>query len=257
MKRRQRRNNLIAGIAGALVVVIVSLALNFWMSSRGQAQGESPILPTLTFPPTPTIPPSPTPMPILSSTILAAPEFQNDDSLKLWEFVDVGAILPEDKSVWRVVDGTLLQDNTAMVGSPSSTNEAMAFIGSPTWTNYTVSARFYDQGNGNVGLVARRQGDSFYRLRILAQFYNETPRMVLEKVIDGKATALATLDGPSYDFHAWYDIALKVDGTSIQAFVNGKPLLEATDDALSSGQAGLFTRAMGKLRFSDVVVTGL
>ncbi len=256
MKHRQRKNNLVAGIAGALVVVIVSLALNFWVSSRGQAQGESPILPTITFPATPTIPPSPTPMPVLSGTTLAAPEFQNDDSLKLWEFVDVGAVLPGDNSVWRVVDGTLLQDNTEMVGSPS-TNEAMAFIGSPTWTDYTVSTRFYDQSNGNVGLVARRQGNSFYRLRMLANFYRDTPKMIIEKVIDGKATTLATLDGPSYDFHAWYDIALKVNGTHIQALVNGKPLLEATDAALSSGQPGLFTRAMGDLRFSNVVVTGL
>ncbi|NNJ09252.1 hypothetical protein EKD04_002805 [Chloroflexales bacterium ZM16-3] len=256
MKRRQRKNTLIAGIAGALVVVVVSLALTFLMSSRGQAQGESPILPTITFPATPTIPPSPTPQPMLSSTELIAPEFQNDDSLKLWEFVDVGAVLPEDNSVWHVVDGTLLQDNTAAAGNPSI-NEAMAFIGSPTWTNYTVSARFYDQGNGNAGLVARRQGNSFYRLRMLAKFYTDTPKLIIEKVIDGKATALATQDVPGYDLHTWYAIALKVDGTSIQAFVNDEPLLEATDDALSSGQPGLFTRAMGKIRFSKFVVTEL
>ncbi|MEI8165818.1 MAG: hypothetical protein WCG26_05545, partial [Chloroflexales bacterium] len=135
--------------------------------------------------------------------------------------------------------------------------ETMAFIGSPAWTNYTVSTRFYDQGNGNAGLVARRQGESFYRLRMLASFFSDTPRLILEKVVNGEATPLATRDVPGYEIHTWYTIALSANGPSLQAFVNGELVLEAKDSALSSGQPGLFTRAVGKLRFGDFVVTSL
>jgi hypothetical protein len=254
--KRPQRNVLIAGLAGAVVVVALSLGLNLALRSQSQAQEDAPLLPTLSLTSTPTIPPSPTAAAALASTALTKPEFRSDDSLTLWEFVDEGVMLPTDRSVWHVVDGALLQDRTAAAGNPN-TYATMAIIGSPEWTNYTVSTRFYDQGNGNAGLIARRQGQSFYRLRMVSSAYSDTPKLSIEKVIDGVATALATRDAPGYDLHTWYDVALSVNGTNLQAFVNGTLVLEATDSALSSGQPGLFTRAKGQIRFSNFVVTGL
>lgn len=256
MKRRRRSMGaLAAGVAGFSVVLIATLALNFFgFQGRGQAQGEQPILPTAVRLPTPTVAPSPTALASVASAVLASPEFRSADSLSQWEFVDVGVRLPEDRSVWKVADGALFQERTAAAATPRF-YETMAFIGSPDWADYTVSARFYDQGNGNVGLVARRQGDSFYRFQLIADQRSDTPKLILEKVVDGEATRLATLEGPGYEFDAWYDIALSVRGARLQAFVNGKPVLEAQDATLASGQPGIFTRALGSIRFGGVTVT--
>lgn len=256
MKRRRRSISVLAaGVAGFSVILLATLALNFVsFQGQGQAQEEQPILPTENLPPTPTVPPLPTAPAAVANVVLASPEFRGADSLSLWEFVDVGVRMPEDGSNWKVEEGALAQAGAGTVAAPS-TKETMAFIGSPDWTDYTVSARFYDQGNGNAGLVVRRQGDSFYRLQLIASERSATPKLFLEKVIKGEATTLATLDWPGYAFDTWYDLALTVKGARLQASVNGKVLLEAQDTTLAKGQPGLFTYALGKIRFGGVVVT--
>jgi hypothetical protein len=257
MKRRRRSiSALAAGIAGFSLVILISLALNFvGFGRQGQAQEDTPLFPMPEYTPIPTVPPQPTSAPVLDSEVLAEPAFNSADDLRAWEFVDVGVLLDQDRSIWLVADGTLQQDRTAAAGNPN-TYETMGFIGNPEWSDYTVSARFYDQGNGHAGLVARRQGENFYRLRLVAETLSGAPKLILERVVDGTATALATRDAPGYALHTWNAVTLSVQGDQIQATLNDQLILEAEDTALSSGQPGLFTRAMGKIRFSDVVVTG-
>jgi Domain of Unknown Function (DUF1080) len=256
MKRRRRSMGaLAAGVAGFSVVLFITLALNiFGGQARSQEQG-SRVLPTAApLTPTPEVPSIPAPEASIASAVLASPMFQNDAALSQWEFVDVGVRLPENRSVWRVQDGALLQNKTAAAANPDM-YETMAFTGSPKWTDYTVSARFYDQGNGNVGLVARRQGDSFYRLQLMTSRFAETPQLILEKVVKGEASPLATLDGAAYEYHTWNSMALSVKSDQIQAIVNGKVVLSASDQTLTSGQPGLYTRALGQVRFANVLVT--
>jgi hypothetical protein len=259
MKRRQSRGNtLIAGLAGAGLVVAVSLGLNLAaFSGQGQAQDEQPILPTIAMTATPTVPPLPTAGPALGSSVLVRPAFESAAALASWEFVDVGvpAGFAEGRSVWAVADGALVQDRTAAAGNPNF-YDTMAFTGEPAWSDYTVSARFYDEGNGNAGLVARRQGDSFYRFRMLADTFSDTPKLVIEKVVDGQVTVLASRPGPGYGLRTWNTMAFTVTGGRLQATLNDTVVLEAEDAALTAGQPGLFTTAMGNIRFGDVVVAG-
>jgi hypothetical protein len=131
----------------------------------------------------------------------------------------------------------------------------MAITGDPAWTNYTISAKVYDQENATFGLVARRQGDSFYRYRIIASSLSGTPKQVLEKVVNGEATALATLETPGYEQRQWHTVALSVAGSNIRVTLDGAVVMEATDSTLTSGQAGIYTRALGGIRFDDVTVT--
>lgn len=257
MKRRnQRRNTLLAGAAGMAVVVALTLGLNF-ISFQGQGQAQSdptPLLPTLEVTATPTVPPAPASA-ALQGDVLASPQLSGAASLDDWEFVDVGVRLPEDRSVWRVVNGSLLQERTAAAGNPNA-YETMGLVGSSDWSSYTVRARFFDEGNGTAGLVARYAGASFYRFRLIEATLQDSPKLVLEKVIDGEATTIASSDAGSYQFRSWNEIALTVDGASLTASLNGKVVLEGEDSALTSGRAGVFTRALGEVRFNNVVVVG-
>ncbi len=170
------------------------------------------------------------------------------------QVVDPDDIMPEDQALWAVEDGALVQNRTANANSPN-VHETTAMLGNPAWDNYTVSAKVYDENNITFGLVARRQGGSFYRYRVLANDYSDTPKQVLEKVIDGVATPLATKDSPGYDQRQWHTVSLSVVGSKITAILDGKAILEATDTALAKGQAGLYTRAVGGIRFDDVAIT--
>ena len=174
-------------------------------------------------------------------------------ALARWQIVDPAGLPPEDHANWDIQDGALVQDGTGAAHDPN-THETMALMGDPGWTDYTVSAKVYDQQNATFGLVARRQNNSFYRYRIIANSFSGTPKQVLEKVVNGVATPLVAHDAPGYDQRQWHIVALTVAGTSIRVTLDGTLVAETTDASLASGQAGLYTRAIGGIRFDDVVV---
>ncbi len=259
--KSQRISLLLAGtLAGVLVIFLVMSA----PQPRSRAEEQAPIF----FDPPPT--PMPTIVSLPASSDLArtqesgvllftdsfeTPRGSGTQASPAWDFVDVKVVLPEDRASWIIRDGRLVQNGTAGPTGDPRPNETLALVGSPDWTDYTVSTWFYDQFNAAAGLVARRQGNSFYRFIIIANDYPVSSRMILERVVDGQATVLATRDAPGYDRWRWYRISLTVNGAQIRAALDGVPMLEASDSTLTSGQAGLFTYALGGVLFDDVRVT--
>lgn len=242
-------------VAVSIALLLVVLVLGQSLSRPGQAE-EAP-LPTaiLQFPDAPLIPtlaPKPTDPPRLAGTLLFADTFDTDASLANWTFVDLEETLPDYRSVWTIADGVLRQAYTAAAGNPDF-QETLAVTGPTSWADYTVTAKVYDESNVTFGVVARRQGNSFYRYRLLEQ--ESGNRQVLEKVVDGVATPLVELDGTGYTPRRWYTVALRVEGPRIQALLDGQVVAEATDATLTQGQAGLFTLAVGGIFFDDVTVT--
>ncbi|HJZ49616.1 MAG TPA: family 16 glycoside hydrolase [Roseiflexaceae bacterium] len=249
-----KRDRLMVLVLASLISLSVIALLGLNASSSGRAEEGAPILEYPEFPPTPTIGPQPAARPNPAGVLLASENFDSPDALARWEIVDPAGLLPEDRSLWSVEDGVLVQNRTAAAGDPSI-QETMALTGDPAWTDYTLSANVYDQNNATFGLVARRQGNSFYRYRIIADQFEATPKQILEKVVDGVATPLATRDSPGYTRRQWHTIAMSVAGPNIRVTLDGTLVAEAGDTTLSSGQAGLYTRALGGIRFDDVTVT--
>jgi hypothetical protein len=250
MKRQRLLTLVLASLASIALIAVFG-----WNASRsGRAEEGSPILTYPEFPPTPTIaqPPTSAPQVAGAGQSLFADSFDSADALTHWEFVDEPDLLPEDRGVWVVKDGALVQNRTGNAGNPS-TEETMAIAGDAKWTDYTVSMKVYDQNNATFGLVARRQGASFYRYRIIANGYEAKTKQVLEKVVNGVATPLATSES-GYEQRQWHNIALSVAGAQIRVTLDGKVVAEATDSTLTSGQAGLYTRALGGIRFDDFLV---
>lgn len=248
----KHRSSLIIVIGALSMLLIAAFAL--W-NQGSRAEEQPPILKYPDFPPTATIAPMPTSPPnTAGSVVLLSESFTSKDALSKWEVVDLEPVLPHHESVWTVEDGWLKQDLTANARN-ASTQETAVFAGSPSWTDYTISVKVYDQNSGTFGLITRRQGKSFYRYYALTDIFEVTPKHVLEKVIDGKATTLATLDGPGFEQRVWNTASMTVAGEKIQVRFNGKLILEATDSTLSKGQPGLYARAFGGPFFDDVQVT--
>jgi hypothetical protein len=249
-----KRQRLIIVILATVASLAVIAALGLNASRSGSAQESPPILTYPDLTPTATIAPQPASQPNVAGAPLAQTGFDSPDTLTTWEIIDPPNTPPEDKANWVVQDGVLIQNLTGLALDPNI-HETMAVMGDPKWTNYTVSAKAYDQENATFGLVARRQGNSFYRYRIIANQLSGTPKQVLEKVVNGVATPLVTHDTPGYDQRVWHTVTLKVAGSNISVTLDGTVVAEATDATLTSGQAGLYTRALGGIRFDDFAVT--
>lgn len=257
--KSQRLSLILAGILSAGLVTLLIMSAP---QPRSIAEEQAPIFYDPPPPPTPTVVPLPSSPPGLagvhdSGTVLFADSFDADEGRlsPAWEIVDVAFVLPEDRAAWIVRDGRLTQQGTAGPTGDPRPHETLAVTGDTGWTDYTISAWFYDQFNAAAGLIARRQGSSFYRFMVIANDYPVAQRVLLERVVDGKATVLASQEMPGYDRMRWYRISMTVNGNQIRAAIDGVPVLEASDSTLASGQAGLFTYALGGMLFDNVRVT--
>ena len=249
-----KRQRLLILVLAIIVSVAAIAVLGFNATRSGRAEEGAPILTYPDITPTATIAPQPAAQPQVAGAPLLSEGFDSPNALANWEILDPAHIMPEDHANWEVQDGVLIQAGTGAAHDPN-TNETMVVTGASAWTNYTISAKVYDQENAAFGLVARRQGQSFYRYRIIASNLSGTPKQVLEKVVDGVATPLATLETPGYEQRQWHTVALSVAGANIRVTLDGAVVAQATDTTLTSGQAGLYTRALGGIRFDNVTVT--
>jgi len=252
----------IAGGAVIILLVAALAALALWQAPRGVAQEQEPMLEYPPFPPTPTIGPNPTaPAMPQTAAVLAADTFDDPTTASAWTFVPLEPIrLAEQRPIWAIAGGRLEQRFTASAGNPS-TLETAAVTGDPGWSDYTVRVSFYDLYNGTAGLVARYSGDdptvaSYYRVRMLKNTFEDTPKRVLEKVQGGVATTLAAIDEPGFTERAWHTLTLSVNGGALTVTLDGQVVAQAEDPApLRAGRAGIYTRAIGGIIFDDFAVT--
>jgi hypothetical protein len=254
MKRYRLSIALTTGLIALIAILAVSLSLGGTRAEEGQ-----PLFPEPDYPPTPTIAPVPE-RPALeggpelkSAAVLFADSFDGEKAASAWQFATLPDAPPELQPAWAVRDGRLVQDGTMIPNTPSA-SETTAYVGDVAWTNYAVSARFYDEFNGVFGLVARRSGESFYRYSIIANHYEDTPKQLLEKVVNGVATPLAVVEHQGFEQRRWYSVTMSVVGPEIRVWLDGKLVAQATDGELTAGQAGLYSRALGWMYVDDVVI---
>ncbi|MFV9503387.1 MAG: family 16 glycoside hydrolase, partial [Oscillochloridaceae bacterium umkhey_bin13] len=63
------------------------------------------------------------------------------------------------------------------------------------------------------------------------------------------------IPGPGFEERTWNVLQLEVVGNTITVTLNGQVVIEAEDAApLTSGKAGIYTRAIGGIFFDDVSV---
>ncbi|WP_028458907.1 hypothetical protein [Chloroflexus sp. Y-396-1] len=253
-----RKTSLVSVLALAATVLAVGAALILAFRSS-QAEEGGPILQYPPEPPAPTIGPNPT----IPANLATGPQFVADfasaDSLTVWQSVELDFVLPEDRANWVIDNGRLRQD---FAGELRNSSLAQVTLLAPTtFTDGVVRVSFYDEFNGIAGVVARYQGElgyeaSYYLLRLLKREYEATPKYVLERVVDGVATPLATVEGPGFAPRQWHVIELEMRGNTLTARLDGKLLMQANDaQPLPAGQVGVYTRAIGGMLFDDFIVS--
>lgn len=189
-----------------------------------------------------------------------------------WDFeeADIGKLPKEwssaktgegEGSVWKVVEDATAPSGPKVLVQGSSAGKGMLFnlcvAAEPKLADVELSVSFkansgrIDQGGGPVWRY--QDANNYY----IARGNPLEDNFRVYKVIAGKRTQLATAD---VDAAAgkWHTIRVVHRGDSILCSLNGKQLLDATDNAITrAGQVGLWTKADAATAFDSITVKNL
>jgi len=236
---------------GVVATLLLAAAVATGQQPVVQAEADHPILSYPALAPTLAAGAPPQAAGALASVALSADTLVAD-----WQVIDMPAALPDERGHWVVQDGQVLQDGVGPTGAMSMSETIL--VSPATISDGGISTSFYDELTGTVGLVVRHSAAGFYRLRLHTDPTFDYEALVLEKVIGGVAMPLVVQAGePLYQRHAWYALSLTVDGDRLIARLNGTVVASVQDLALlPPGGAGVYARALGGVRFAQVVVDG-
>ena len=125
----------------------------------------------------------------------------------------------------------------------------------PNFTDGEITVRFQglsgriDQG---AGILFNLKPNGDY-LTIRANCLENN--LVLWKVEKGKRSSVNWVRNTPTATHQWHDLKVRVSGTKVEGFLDGKRYLEQTLAQPVSGRIGLWSKADSHMYFSDYTVT--
>ena len=132
--------------------------------------------------------------------------------------------------------------------------------GDPEWSDYTVEAKVKPLAvNEIVGLVFRYHTNRHYYLFALdgGKRARLAVRLPLEKTLRvAEWRELGAIDFP-YDTKKYYQLKVVNEGPRIQAYIDGRKILEASDGEITKGKAGLTANIPARFQDFRVQVSDL
>ncbi|MCX7671197.1 MAG: DUF1080 domain-containing protein, partial [Anaerolineae bacterium] len=155
-------------------------------------------------------------------------------------------------SGWSVADGRLQQNG--------NTADRLAVATGFSGGNYSLSAMLAsndDAGSSDIGLVFRFQNSSnHYRFE-----WNRggSGQYRLVKVASGVPSTLGSAAGSAYELNRWYHVEIRAVGATFTVYLDGAPVLSATDAANSfpTGGVGAYASNQDTAYFENFLVTRL
>lgn len=148
----------------------------------------------------------------------------------------------KDAKVWTVVSGTFQVENGVYRSRSVATDMPLsrAITGDNTWQNYRVEARlkleqWAPPAGADFGIIARYQDPGNYYIFL---YKRDSRTIVIERKLAGK---LLVLKEASIDLQAgeWHDFQATLGGRILAVAIDGKELVQISDDNFSKGGAGL------------------
>ena len=131
---------------------------------------------------------------------------------------------------------------------------AVLILGDAIYGDVALTTKFNPlagQEDRAAGLLVRVQDrDNYYVLRANALENNVN----LYKTVGGKRDVLKEGQA-TVSSGRWQELRLVVTGNRLQGFINGQPVVEATDDTFTAGKVGLWTKADSQTCFDAVEAT--
>jgi len=198
------------------------------------------------------VPPAAPALPAASAAVRLNADFASSDT-GAWH----SSILQntDQPAVWLAGNRTV--QIAGDVNEDTPLEEAYFLAGQPSWHDVTLEASVFAYSGEGAGLVWNDANGSFYRLQLLPNLPNLAPKARLERVQQGRVTLLASTPAAAYAGYtnaAWQTVRIVSAAGRQQVWVNGGPLFDVHDAALSGGQIGLYAWADSHTRFANVRV---
>jgi pectate lyase len=148
---------------------------------------------------------------------------------------------------------TVVTDGSPAYRQTSTGADAKAQAGTTTWTDYATQARVRPlafNGSGRYAAVLSRAQNmtNFYFLGL-----SNSGSVILGKRVGGGPTTLASAP-LAVTIGTWYTLRLEAFGTNLRGFVDGVPVVSASDSSLAAGRVG-FATYFASASFDDLVVS--
>ena len=187
------------------------------------------------------------------------------DGITYWREVNVfkGSISPLIKNDrYAVIVGggascKVIQTNDVGSGIPPYRGTYLLYTGGYSWTDYTFSLELKsdeppDADNEEIGVLFRYQNsDNYYRLRWEDRLTND--RLFLQKFVNGNCYDVATTYF-NMEKGVWYNLRIKLSGSNIKVYIDGKLVFNVNDDSISSGTVALYCWRNRGAWFDDILV---
>ncbi len=157
---------------------------------------------------------------------------------------------------WVVVVGSGSDSSFVYQEGTSATSGNLTRAGDPNWGDIvleaTVNVTSFVGTNSTwlVGICARANSPGYYYQLTLRQ----DGRMDLRRTVNYIPQILATTSTAVITANAWYTVRLSIVGTTLTGYLNGTPILSASDGFYTVGQIGLETDGP-HAQFDNVIVT--
>lgn len=142
---------------------------------------------------------------------------------------------------WSVTQGELVE--TSDQGIPSLA------INGPEVANFQLTAQLRSTDDDAIGLVFRFHGPEDY---YLVEFNAGQSRVQLKRRSGSTASVLKTTTPFSFTKGVPFEAAIRVREKRVQAFVNGRAVLDFTDSTATAGKVGLYAQFNKFTAFDDV-----
>jgi hypothetical protein len=160
-------------------------------------------------------------------------------------------------SVWKIVEDKTAPGGALVLAQTSKNANAVFNLCIAEESNYKdvdISVAFKavagekDQGGGILWRL--QDHDNYYVMRMNPLEDN----FRVYKVVGGKRTELQSADVKA-EAGKWHTLRVVHKGNKIQCYLNGKMLLEVTDDTFAkAGKVGLWTKADAQTYFADMQI---
>lgn len=151
-------------------------------------------------------------------------------------------------------------NNGQLVLGPSG--ETRGLSGDAGWADYDMRVRAILYRGDGYGVYFRSSGTPQNANAYIFQFDPgyDRPRgsFLFRKIVDGSEKSpfgrVRAPEGFEW-YNVWRDIQINVQGDAFTAYIDGQPVLQASDDSYPTGQVGLRTWDHTLAGFDDVQVT--
>ena len=154
---------------------------------------------------------------------------------------------------WEQVNGAMKAEKGELVVSGS---DGLAVLPdsdwNDKWSDYSVECKMMmETGPDNMGIVARYQDQGTYYILCIV---NGRQQVEFWKRVGGNYSEVQ-VEAFDNKIGEWYTFKATAEGTDFKAYVNDELILEASDDAIKTGKAGVRTYS-ATAHFDDFIIKG-